>query len=169
MQTEGRAPLTTPARLGWFVVVAISVLIVDLGTKGWAKTHLADSDLVVVDSIVRFQLVFNPGAAFSTWTGVTPVLTVIAAVAGCVVPIIALRARHLGWAIGLGLLQAGILGNLANRLFEAPGFGRGHVVDFIALPNFPVFNVADIAINIWAGLLLLLSFRGIGLDGSKSS
>ena len=64
------------------------------------------------------------------------------------------------------LLLAGIAGNLTDRLLREPGPLRGHVVDFLMLPNWPVFNVADICINVGAGLILLQAFRGIGIDGT---
>jgi signal peptidase II len=78
-----------------------------------------------------------------------------------------LRVRHRGWAVALGLLLAGVLGNLADRLLRAPGPLRGHVVDFFQLPHWPVFNVADICINVAAVLLVVLLSRGVRLDGTR--
>jgi signal peptidase II len=76
--------------------------------------------------------------------------------------------RSTGRAWAFGLLLAGILGNLADRMFRSPGPFRGHVVDFIALPHWPVFNVADICINVAAALILLLALLGVRLDGSRA-
>ena len=72
------------------------------------------------------------------------------------------------WAAGLGLLLAGVSGNLTDRLLRDPGPLRGHVIDFLMLPNWPVFNVADICINVGVGLILLQVLRGVSLDGSKA-
>jgi signal peptidase II len=71
------------------------------------------------------------------------------------------------WAVGLGALLAGITGNLTDRLLREPGPFRGHVIDFLQLPNWPIFNVADIAINVGAGLILLQVLRGIRIDGTR--
>ena len=71
------------------------------------------------------------------------------------------------WAVAFGLLLAGITGNLTDRIFRAPGGLRGHVVDFLQLPHWPIFNVADMCINVAAALILVQAFRGIRLDGSR--
>lgn len=78
------------------------------------------------------------------------------------------RLGSTGWAVALGLLLGGTLGNLNDRLIRNPGFGRGHVIDFIAYGNFFVGNVADIATTVAAGLLMILYFRGVRLDGTHS-
>ena len=79
------------------------------------------------------------------------------------------RIGTVAWAVALGLLLAGVAGNLTDRLFRAPGPMRGHVIDFLMLPNWPVFNVADMCIDVAAGLILLLAFRGIRIDGGRST
>ena len=71
------------------------------------------------------------------------------------------------WAVALGLLLAGVTGNLTDRMLREPGPFRGHVIDFLMLPNWPIFNVADMCINVAAGLILVQAFRGIKLDGSR--
>jgi signal peptidase II len=79
-------------------------------------------------------------------------------------------SRRIGtvvWAIALGALLAGISGNLTDRILRDPGPFRGHVIDFLRLPNWPVFNLADICINVGAALILLNAFRGIRVDGSR--
>jgi signal peptidase II len=95
------------------------------------------------------------------------VLTVVAVAATVVVLWVARRLGSTGWAIALGFLLGGVLGNLTDRLLREPGFMRGHVVDFFMLPNFPVFNVADICINIAAATIILQALRGINVDGSR--
>jgi signal peptidase II len=75
--------------------------------------------------------------------------------------------RSIGWAIALGLLLGGATGNLLDRIFRAPGLFQGHVVDWIQLPDWPVFNLADSAIVCAGVLVVLLALRGIRMDGTK--
>jgi signal peptidase II len=97
------------------------------------------------------------------------VLTVIA----CVVVVVVLRllpkVHSTGWAAALGLLLGGALGNLTDRIFRSPAPFRGHVVDFLELPNWPVFNVADCCIVVAAVLIAVQSMRGVGMDGSRAT
>lgn len=168
----GAPPATPPRarpRLFWLVLGLAAVwVLVDQLTKAWAEAALAGRDPVpVLGELVQLRLVYNPGAAFSLATGATGLLTVLA---GAVVVLIVWNARRLGstaWAWALGLLLGGSSGNLYDRLFRPPGPGAGHVVDFLALPNFPVFNVADIGITAAACLIALLALRGVGLDGVR--
>ena len=86
--------------------------------------------------------------------------------------VIVRSSRRLGsrwWALALGLLLGGAVGNLLDRLFREPGFGQGHVVDFIDLPRLFVFNLADAAITCAAVLIALLGLRGIGLEGDAAA
>lgn len=165
--------MTTPAPARPRVValgyaVAAVAFVADLITKMLAVRHLPGHGPVhLVGDLLKLELARNPGAAFSTGTSHTAIISVIAIVAGVVVMWFLGKVRSLGWAVALGLLLAGILGNLADRLFRAPGPFRGHVVDFIALPHWPVFNVADMCINIAAVLILILAVRGIRLDGTR--
>jgi signal peptidase II len=94
----------------------------------------------------------------------TWVLTVIAVVVVVVVVRVASRLQSRVWALTLGLLLGGALGNLTDRLFRAPGVARGHVVDFLELPHWPIFNVADSAIVTAGVLVVLLTLLGVGLD-----
>jgi signal peptidase II len=110
----------------------------------------------------------NPGAAFSFAEGATVVFTAIAVVVVAVILRVSRRLGSLGWAASLGLLLGGASGNLVDRLFRSPGPGRGAVVDFIDFQVFPSFNVADSAITVGAVLAVLLSLRGIELDGSRA-
>lgn len=114
----------------------------------------------IVGSLVRFNLIFNPGAAFSLGTSMTLALSIFAIVALLACVFIALRkVRTLSQGLAVGLMMAGISGNLHDRLFRAPGPLLGHVVDFIQLPHFAVFNVADMCITSAAFLIILLSLR----------
>ncbi len=143
-------------------------VVVDQLTKIWAERTLAGRDPVsVVGELLQLRLLYNPGAAFSMGTNSTWIFTVLASL---VVVAIVWQARRLGsvaWAVALGLLLGGAAGNLVDRLVREPGPGRGHVVDFLALPNFPVFNVADIGITCAAVLIIVLALRGISPDGTR--
>jgi signal peptidase II len=174
MQAEGGASLThgaaEPGRrpLRLFFGVAAGAYLLDLSTKLLAVARLeGEPPVPVIGDFLQLTLVRNPGAAFSTGTSYTPVITAVAIAAAVVVVWLVWRVRSTGWAWAFGLLLAGILGNLADRMFRSPGPFRGHVVDFIALPHWPVFNVADMCINVAAGLILLLALLGIRLDGSR--
>ena len=141
---------------------------VDLLSKLWAVSHLSDGhDVRVVGDLLVLHLTRNPGAAFSTGTRYTVLFTWLAIAAVLVVIWLSLRVRNIVWAIAFGLLLAGIVGNLTDRLFRAPGVLHGHVVDFLMLPHWPIFNVADMCINVAAALILVQAFRGIRLDGSR--
>jgi signal peptidase II len=151
-----------------FAVVAVCFYVLDLGTKILAVARLSDRpDVHVVGDLLVLHLTRNAGAAFSTGTKYTVVLSCVAAVAVLVVLWASRRAGSLLWAVALGLLIAGVSGNLTDRLFRSPGPLRGHVVDFLMLPNWPVFNVADMCINVAAGLILVQAFRGVRLDGTR--
>ncbi len=121
----------------------------------------------VIGDFLQLRLVRNPGAAFSAGASLTPLISVVALVAALLVAYFALRVRHRGWALALGLLLAGATGNFIDRLFRAPGPFRGHVVDFFALPHWPVFNVADICIDVAGAILVVLLVRGIHIDGQR--
>jgi len=149
--------------------MAVVAYALDLGSKQWALNSLADGDIPVLGDWFTFHLTFNPGAAFSTGTGFTLVFTCLAMVAVGVVLWLSRRLASTGWALALGLLLGGVSGNLTDRIFREPERFHGHVVDFLMLPHWPVFNVADMCINVAAGLIILQTFRGIALDGSRES
>jgi signal peptidase II len=147
--------------------VAAFALVADIVTKTLVVAHLREGQPVhVLDDVLMFNLLRNPGAAFSVGTGDTIVFTAIAVV---VVVYIARTARNLrstAWAITLGLLLGGALGNLVDRIFRAPGFLRGHVVDWIEVTRYwPVFNLADSAIVCGGILTVLLALLGYRMDG----
>jgi len=145
----------------------VTSYLADLGSKLWAASALADGHRVpVLGDLLSLRLIRNPGAAFSIGTGSTWLLTILAVVILVVIVRASRRIGSRGWAVALGLLLGGALGNLTDRLFREPGFGRGHVVDFIDYRVF-IGNVADIAIVTAACLVALLSVRGIALDGTR--
>ncbi|GAA1558980.1 signal peptidase II [Dermacoccus profundi] len=141
---------------------------IDQATKAWALDALADGHpREVIGSFLRFQLTHNPGAAFSLGTNSTIFITAIAVAVVIAVLVTARKLRSTGWALAFGLIVGGAVGNLTDRFFRPPGGGKGYVVDFLQLPNWPIFNVADIAICTAAALVVVLTFRGVGLDGIR--
>jgi len=155
-------------------LVAAAVWAIDLKSKMLAVEHLEwRPPERILDGLVYLQLVRNPGAAFGLATGMTWLLTLIAL--GVVVAIVrvAERLHSRGWAVALGLVLGGALGNLTDRVFRYPGIFRGWVVDMISVfaPDgrvWPVFNAADSAICTGGALLVLLALLGIELDGSRA-
>jgi signal peptidase II len=140
---------------------------IDVATKSLAVEKLSTVDVELAGSWLVLHLTRNPGAAFSTGTEFTLLLSAIAIVAAGVVIYFARRVGTRAWAWALGLLLGGVCGNLTDRILREPGPLRGHVVDFLMVPNWPVFNIADICINVAAGLILIQAIRGIGVDGSR--
>ncbi len=161
---------TNRSRPGLILTIAVLAWILDLTSKIVAQHQLADRGPVdLIGSLLRLNLTRNPGAAFSTGSGMTPVISVFACVALVGVVLVARRVRTTTWAWAMGLLLAGIAGNLTDRLFRAPGPLRGHVVDFLQLPHWPIFNLADICINVAAALIVWQSIRGVPLGGRSSA
>ncbi|WP_460789074.1 signal peptidase II [Nocardioides maradonensis] len=156
--------------LGLFVAVAVVWYVADQVTKHLAVVHLADGQpRHFVGTLLQLRLLHNPGAAFSMGTGSTVALSCLAILATVVVLWFSRRLVDPLWAVAFGLLLAGIDGNLTDRLFRDPAPLRGQVVDFLQLPHWPVFNVADIGINVGAALLLLQIVRGVQIDGRRAS
>ncbi len=147
------------AGIAWALDVLTKIVAVD------ALTGRAPVE--VVPGVLDLTLTRNPGAAFSLGTGFTLVLTVVALVVVLVLLRLAPRVHSRLWALALGLLLGGALGNLTDRTFREPGPLRGHVVDFLRLPNWPVFNLADSCIVIAAVLIAVQSLRGVGLAGDR--
>lgn len=168
-EAGGRGTTAPRARI-WalFASVAVVLYAVDVATKVIAVERLAGrADVPVVGELLQLHLTRNPGAAFSTGTQFTVALACVAVIAVLVVLWLSRRLGSVGWAIALGSLLAGIAGNLTDRIVREPGPFRGHVIDFLMLPNWPVFNVADICINVGAGLILVQAFRGVRIDGTR--
>jgi signal peptidase II len=155
--------------LSLFAGVAALGYATDLVTKTLAVEKLTGrSPVHAVGDLLMFDLTRNPGAAFSTGTSYTVVLSLVAIVAACAVLWVSRRLGSTGWAVALGFLLAGVLGNLTDRVFRAPGFLRGHVVDFLQLPHWPVFNVADMCINVAAALIVIQALRGVAVSGGAA-
>lgn len=142
------------------VAIAAVIIVVDQLTKQWALTALADGRTIDVIWTLRFNLVFNRGMAFSQGQGLGPIIGLLA-LAVVVILLVSLRKGAGPWGtVGVGLVVGGALGNVIDRLFREEGWFRGAVVDFIDFQWFPVFNIADMAINIGAGVLIVGTLLG---------
>jgi signal peptidase II len=174
MQAARGAPLSEPRpgrpRLALLLIVAVVVLALDIATKHLAVDRLSDRGPVeVVDGVLHLELVRNSGAAFGFASGLTVVLSVVAVTVVVVILRAARALRSAWWAVALGLVLGGAVGNLLDRIFRNPGLFRGRVVDFLALPHWPVFNLADSSIISGGALMVLLSLRGVRHDGSSAA
>ncbi|MFL6137631.1 MAG: signal peptidase II [Frankiaceae bacterium] len=154
--------------VGLLTVVAVVVLVADLISKIEIVRHLEPGAYVdVVDGVLRLTQARNPGAAFSIGTGQTALFALVAVAVIVAIVRTARRLSSTGWAVTLGLLLGGALGNLIDRVFRAPAPFRGYVVDWIKLPHWPIFNLADSAIVCGGALAVLLAARGIDVDGRR--
>lgn len=148
------------------LAIAVVVVLADQLTKLWATSALQQGVYhAVLDSVLGLQLTYNPGSAFSFLVNATWVFTIIAAAAVVALLWFSRRVGSRAWAVAFGLLLGGALTHLGDRLFRAPSFGQGHVVDFIAYADWFIGNVADIAIFFGALLALVLAVAGVPLRG----
>ena len=170
---DAATPATAPRRRRRVLaalLVAVLAYALDQLTKWWVETTMQLGESVtVVPGLLRWHYILNPGAAFSIGEDHTWVFTVIQAVVAVVALIAIARARSLPWALALGGLAGGVLGNLTDRLFRPPSFGQGHVVDMISVPRFAVFNVADSFIVCSILVIAFLVMTGRRLDGTREA
>ena len=152
--------MAAPGRyLGTFFGAAAIVAVLDQLTKQWALSELADAPIDLVGSL-RLNLVFNDRAAFSLGFGSTTAIALVGCTLVVVLVVMGVRAEQRAWALGLGIILGGALGNLADRAFRAgDGFLGGRVVDMVDLQWWPVFNLADVSLWVGIGVLLLASRR----------
>ncbi|MEY3336673.1 MAG: hypothetical protein RL332_113 [Actinomycetota bacterium] len=138
------------------------VWLIDLGTKVWAVEVLSSrANVQIIGSFLQLTFVQNSGAAFGIGAGSTFIFTFFALAVLIVITRYALQITSKGWALVCGLVLGGILGNLTDRIFREPSFLQGHVIDWIQIPNWPVFNIADTAIVIAAVVAIILTIRNI--------
>jgi signal peptidase II len=160
-----------PRRVALFAVVAVAVVALDVASKVLVVAKLEHHPPKrLLGGAIYLDVARNSGAAFSLGTGFTVLLSLIALAVIAVIVRTASRMRSTGWAMALGLILGGAIGNLADRIFREPGVFRGHVVDWISLfgpdaAHWPIFNLADSAIVCGAILAALLSLFGVPLDG----
>jgi signal peptidase II len=177
MEPTSHAPAPTPASLPGrrraavvLAVLAASAYTADQLTKLWVTSTMVEGERIpVLPPLLQWYYIRNSGAAFSIGEGVTWIFTIIMSVVSLGIILYARKVRSAWWALGLGLVLGGALGNLTDRLFREPSFGMGHVVDFISLPNFAIFNVADSAVVVGVSLVCLLTLRGISPDGTPAA
>ncbi len=142
------------------LLLAAAVVAADQLTKHWAVNRLSGDRTIDVVWTLRMNLTFNSGMAFSQAQGLGPIVGVVA-LAVVVVLLVSLRKQGGPMSnVAVGLVIGGAVGNIVDRLFRGDGWLRGSVVDFIDFQWFPIFNIADIAVNVGGGLLLLGAFLG---------
>jgi len=160
--------------LGALFATAAGIVLVDQLTKLWAvavmQPRIADGEgpIYLLGPLLRLTYTENSGAAFGFGAGYTWVFTIVAVVVGIVIVRFSRTITSMPWAIALGGLLGGLLGNLIDRLTRPPGPGMGTVVDFIGLPNFPIFNVADMSITFSAIAMIYLAWRGVPLADEQA-
>ncbi len=149
--------------------IALVVVVLDQFAKWWAVKHLEfQSEISVIGNFVKLSFARNPGAAFSFATGSTIVFTALAIGVAAVIVRTSRTLTNPWWAACLGALLGGAIGNLLDRLFRSPGIGKGHVVDFIRFPHYPLFNIADCAIVGSAIVMVVMSLRGIEMSSEET-
>ena len=160
--TDAAAPRPSHRLYAVTIGLALLVILLDQASKFWAEATLTVGESTpIIGDLLRFQLIYNPGAAFSIGVGFTWIFTIIAAVAVVALAIFAWRVTSPAWAILLGLLLGGATTHLGDRLFREPSFAQGHVVDFIGYGNLFIGNVADIVIVGCGVYGVILMARGV--------
>ena len=150
--------------------LALLVILADQGSKLWAENNLVVGESTpVIGELIRFQLIYNPGAAFSIGTGFTWIFTIIAGIVVVAIAIFSWRVTSTPWAILFGLLLGGAATHFGDRMFRAPSLGQGHVVDFIAYGNLFIGNVADIVIVGCGVFGVILMARGVKFQPDQKS
>ena len=149
--------------------MAVVIVVVDQLSKQWALFALSDGQhTALLGRALGLVLVRNPGAAFSFATGQTWIFALIASLVVVIIVRVSRNLASRSWAVALGLVLGGAVGNLIDRLLREPGFLRGHVIDFIDYGGYFVGNVADIAIVLAAAGIIVLSLGGWEIDGTRA-
>jgi signal peptidase II len=157
---NGAASPQSRTRPGLAAAIVAGVVLLDLVTKVWAVGELSDGPVAIVGDDIGFRLARNTGGAFSLFQGYTPLLAVVAGVVAYFLVRTVRRTHDTLLVVALSLVLGGALGNLIDRVFRAPGFLRGAVVDFVHVGSFPTFNVADASITIGAALVVVWALWG---------
>jgi signal peptidase II len=142
-------------------LTAWTIWLFDFATKHWAISAFDSQPQKILGELLSFTLVRNPGAAFSFATGFSIFFALLALAVVAAVVHYAKQITSSGWQLTAGLLLGGVLGNLTDRIFREPGWLSGHVIDWIQIPNWPVFNLADCAIVTAAAISFALTLRNI--------
>lgn len=142
-------------------LIAFTIWLFDFATKTWALSNFSSDPQPVIGTLLQFTLLKNSGAAFSFASGFTLIFSLLAIAVVATIIRFAGRITSRGWLTCAGLLLGGVLGNLTDRAFREPGFFLGHVIDWIQIPNWPIFNIADIAISSAAFLAFIQTMRNV--------
>ncbi|MFM8633103.1 MAG: signal peptidase II [Candidatus Nanopelagicus sp.] len=153
----------------WLASVAFLVFALDYLTKTLAIEYLSSQSKQILGSFLQLKLVYNSGAAFSLASSGTIFLSTFAMIVAAAIFYYARKVTSTGWAGALGLALGGIFGNLSDRIFRSPGALQGKVVDWIQLPNWPVFNIADMAVVSSAIFITYLSWKNIPFSKNEGS
>lgn len=166
-----RAGLGLGPVLAIVLVLGGAIALTDQLTKNWAEANLPLLDpQPFLGEFLQFTLLYNSGAAWGMGSGITPVVTVLQICIAIGVVVFAVRAVRSPWyAIALAMILGGALGNIHDRLLRPPGPFRGEVVDFLELPNWPVFNIADMGVVGGAILVVLLGVIGVSPDPAREA
>jgi signal peptidase II len=167
-QPDGPRDSAAPRRVGALIAIALTVLALDIASKVTVVATLSNRPPVrLLGGLLKLRVWRNAGAAFSIGPSMTLLFSAIAV--GVIIYILrtSRRIRSIAWAVALGLLLGGAAGNLTDRIFRFPGPLRGYVVDWIQVPHWPVFNLADSAIVCGGVLAVVLAARGIRIDGTR--
>ena len=154
-------PQFSPGKTRTIWLTAWTIWLFDYVTKTWALSNFSSDPQPVIGTLLQFTLLKNSGAAFSLASGFTLIFSLLAVAVIATIVRYAARITSLGWLTCAGLLLGGVLGNLTDRIFREPGFFLGHVIDWIQIPNWPVFNIADIAISTAALLAFIQTMRNV--------
>jgi signal peptidase II len=154
-------------------ITALVAVVVDQVVKHLSTNGLTEGEPVrILGGLIYLSLLRNSGAAFSLGSGYTWVFPLVTLVVIGWIGWMTRKLRSVPWAIALGLVLGGALGNLGDRLFRAPGPFQGHVVDMVSLfgpygEHFAVFNIADSCLSVGVVLAVLLELTGRQRDGSR--
>ena len=154
-------PQFRPGKTRTIWLTAWTIWLFDYVTKTWALSNFSSDPQPVIGTLLQFTLLKNSGAAFSLASGFTLIFSLLAVAVIATIVRYAARITSRGWLTCAGLLLGGVLGNLTDRIFREPGFFLGHVIDWIQIPNWPVFNIADIAISTAALLAFIQTMRSV--------
>ena len=161
-----RRRLSRRTVLGSIAAIGAVIAVIDQITKNWAVDSLPLLEpQPFIGEILQLTLLYNSGAAWGMGAEITPVVTCLQLVIVAGVIVFAVKAVRSPWyTAALGLIMGGALGNIHDRLLREPGPFRGAVVDFLELPNWPVFNIADMAVVGGAIMIVALGLFGVASD-----
>ncbi len=165
-------PSTQPStRRVWMLLGGFAVLayVLDQLTKWWVVSTMYEGQTTwVLPPVLRWYFIRNSGAAFSIGEDFTWFFSLVMAAVSVAIIVVGRKVSSAWWAVALGLVLGGALGNLTDRLFREPSFGMGHVVDFISFPNFAIFNLADSAVVGGVALICILTLKGIPMRAAAA-